>query len=425
MEAAVSTNGLTAVFTLLLLGCAPDRDAASITLETQFDSTNTDSVIARTLGRVPDETVRQAAVEVRIAPARDDTSLFSEVFEFDVAADGRMYVFDQPGRAILIFDSTGALQRRVGRPGSGPGEFTANNGMVVLADGRLAQWDSRNGRLNFFSAGGDFLDSWTVPSGFSPNNGVRTDRTGALFIVRPVTAPTGGAVIGRMGLIRLVGPGQLSDSLVPPDLPWERIAYLASRGKNFSQGFSEWTPTHAPRFLWAWHPDGHFVSVSTGTYAIESSRRERALRIVRDAATIPVPDEERRNNQERITASLRRVDPAWTWQGPPIPDTKPPVAGLFVGRDGRIWVRVSVPSIEIPEAEREQAGETQPPPLRFRDVSMEYEVFAADGRFLGRVVLPWRAQLMEAEDNRVWFLDRDVDGLPVVVRARIDPAMPE
>jgi hypothetical protein len=29
---------------------------------------------------------------------------------------------------------------------------------------------------------------------------------------------------------------------------------------------------------------------------------------------------------------------------------------------------------------------------------------------------------MEADGNRVWFLDRDADGLVAVVRARIEPA---
>ena len=409
--------------TAAIVGCstATGERAGGARLTTLFDSTGSDSVIATTAGFVDAASVRPVVEELRIAGTREDTSLFADAFEFDVGQDGRMYVFDQPARSILIFDSAGALVRRVGRSGSGPGEFLANNGMTVLADGRLAQWDSRNARVNFLSADGDYLESWSVPGGFSPNNALRTDRTGALYVMRPVTRPAAGAVIGRLGLIRLVGSGQLADSLEPPNLPFERIAYVASRGKNFAQGFSEWTPTHSARFLWAWHEDGYFVSVSTGTYAIESSRPERPLRIVRDAPTIPVPDDERTNNQERITASLQRVDPAWTWPGPPIPTTKPPVAGLFVGRDGSIWVRVAVPSVEIPELEREQARPDQPPPLRFRDAALEYEVFTGDGRFLHRIRLPWRAQVMEADGERVWYLDRDADGLPAVVRARIPP----
>ncbi len=392
-------------------------DAAG--LATSFDSTRTDTVVARVTGAVPPEAVRRVVDELRIAPAADDTSLFAEVFEFDVTADGQLYVFDQANRTLILFDSTGAVLRRIGRRGSGPGEFASNNGMVVLPDGRLALWDSQNARVSFFTPTGDFASSWVVPAGFSTGNGLSADASGQLLTTRPVTAPREGEIIGRMGLRRFDANGALTDSLIPPDLPWSRVVYVARReGSTSATG-----PTHAPRLIWQWHPDGHFVSVSTERYVIESSRPGRALRIERDGPPIAVSDAERAIDQARITFQLRNVDPAWTFSGPPIPSEKPPVAGLNLARDGRIWVRVSVPSVEIPEAERDPAQENRAPPRQHRDESVTYEVFEADGRFLGRVVLPWRAAWMQADGNQVWFIDRDEDGLPAVVRARIEPAL--
>ncbi len=397
---------------------APRVAASAAGLVTQFDTVAGDTIVARTAGAPSEASIRRVVDELRIAPTADDTSLFADVSEFDVARDGRLYVFDRPGRQLLIFDTTGALLRRVGRQGSGPGEFRSNNGMVVLADGRLALWDSNNARISFFSSDGDYQTSWTVPGGFSTSNGLRTDRSGALLWYRPVTAPREGEILGRFGLVRVRDGGAIGDSLVPPDLPVERITYVARQ----DGGTSATSPTHSPQFLWGWHPDGFFVSVASSRYAVEVGRPGGPLRIVRDAPVIPIPEAERAWDQEQITHSMRSTQPGWVWRGPAIPTQKPPVHGLSLARDGRIWVRVAAPSQEIPEADRDPQIEGRPPVRRFRD-AVEYEVFERDGTFAGRVRLPLRATWMEADGNHVWFLDRDADGLVAVVRARIEPAL--
>ena len=392
-------------------------------LVTLFDSTVADTVIARTAGVVPPATVRSLTEELRIAPTADDTTLFGETFEFDVGQDGRLYVYDRPGNAIFLFDSSGALVRKIGRQGSGPGEFNGNGGMVILRDGRLVQWDSRTARVNFFSADGDFLKQWTVLAGFSTSNGLRTDASGAVLWYRPVTAPREGEILGRFGLVRLREGGAIGDSLVPPDLPVERITYVARQMEGGRViGTSAMDPMHSPRFLWGWHPDGHFVSVASSNYRIEVSRPGRALRIVRDAPVIHIPEDERAWDQERITFQMKGNVPSWTWTGPDIPSEKPPVAELSIARDGRIWVQVSTPSELIPAVERDEQRENRPPVRRHRD-AIEYEVFEKDGTFLGRIRFPARVTWMEADGDTVWYLQRDEDGLPAIVRSRIAPSL--
>lgn len=407
-----------AVLCSLVAACASTgRDAADGSgLETVFDSSRTDSLIARVAGEVPAALVRTTTEELRIQPDADDTSSFGEVYEFDVSRDGRIFAFDAASRRIFLFGPDGTLRRTIGRQGAGPGEFNSDNGMVVLHDGRLAVLDAQNARISFFSADGDFETSWSVPSGFSTNDGLRSDSTGALFVVRPVTAPREGEILGRMGLVRLAVGGALGDSLVAPDLPVRGVTYVAvMKGGRSSTG-----PRHSARFLWDWHPGGYIVSANGGKYEIESSRAGRPLRVVRDAPVVAVPDDERAWDQERITFSMRMNDPSWTWPGPPIPATKPPMAALRTARDGRIWVRVSTPSLSIPEAEREPQREGRPAPARFRDANV-WEVFAADGRFLGRVGLSPNAQWMQADGDLLWVLDRDQDGLPGIVRLRVSP----
>jgi len=406
--------------TLFAAGCA--REAAvtanAAGLETTFDSSRADTLVARVAGAVPEAALRRVVEELRIAPTADDTSLFAEVFEFDVGRDGQLYVFDRPANALLIFNNEGDLVRRVGRQGAGPGEFNSNGGMVVLRDGRLAHWDTRNSRISFFTPDGEFDSQWTVTGGFSTSNGLRTDSSGAILWYRPVTEPREGEILGRFGLVRVLDGGVFGDSLIPPDLPVERITYVARQ----EGGTSATSPTHSPRFIWGWHPDGHFVSVATSRYVIELSRPGRALRIERDAPTITVPEDERAWDQEQITHNMVRNQPGWVWRGPAIPAAKPPVAGLAIARDGRIWVRVATNSELIPEAERDEQRADAPPVRRYRD-AIEYEVFERDGTFAGRVRLPARATWMEADGDRLWYIDRDADGLPAVVRARIEPAL--
>ena len=418
---------MSAAFLLLFVSCgdaaARDGGPSAAGLTTVFDSTSaSDSIIARTGGTVHPTMVRSVVEELRIAPTANDTSLFADVSEFEVGRDGRLFVYDRAAHVLFLFDSSGNVMRRIGRQGSGPGEFKENNGMVLGPNGRLSLWDAANGRISLFSGDGEFVSSSVLTSGFFMYDGLRTDRSGAVLLLHPVTEPREGEVLGRFGLLRLKKGGAFGDSLVPPDLPVDHIVYVA----EWENGSSASMPTHSARFLFEWHPRGYFVSANAGKYEIELSRPDSLggpLRIVRDAAAVPVPEQERDWDRERITYQMRRGMPAWTWQGPPIPSTKPPLAALHVGRDGSIWASVAMPSERIPEAELEPQRKNARPRALFRD-AIAFEVFGEDGDFRGRVALPPRSTFMEADGNHIWYLQRDEDGLPAVVKARVEPAFP-
>jgi hypothetical protein len=402
---------------LLVAGCgSADAVGERGTLTTVFDST-ADTVSARVAGDLPADAVRQLVTEVAIAPGIDDTTLFTRVSEFDVDHAGRFWVFDNDSRAIFVFGSDGTLIRRIGREGGGPGEFEQNGGMVLLADGRLAQWDSRNARISFFDSTGSFITSWPVPGGFSTSNGLYTDAGGALYLRRPVTPPREGEILGRMGLVRLVEGGAFADSLVPPDLPVPREVYVARReGSTSSTG-----STYGPNHFWAWTPSGEFVAAHGGNYEMVVVRNEAKPLVIRRTMTpVPIDPAEREWEAQNIAWSLRQTDPNWSWQGPPIPSTKAPMRGLQVTRDGRIWVQVAVPSDTIPVAERQEFPDSLRPVPAHR-MSPVYEVFAPSGEFLGRVTLPPLARLVEADGNTVWGLDRDENDMPAVTRWRVEP----
>jgi len=424
------TSHVVAVFALAALaalsscerGPAANSGVGLAGLATTFDST-ADTVYARVQGLVPETAVRRLVEEMRIAPAAEDTSLFTEVFEFDVAPSGRILVYDRPSNSGLLFGADGRLERRVGRQGGGPGEFNSNNGMVALGDSGWAIWDSRNARISYFTSAGEFRTSSLTPAQFSTSNGLVTDRTGRLYLRRPVTAPREGEILGRMGLVRVKPDGTLGDSLAPPDLPVQRDVYIAERNEKGNQSRSSTSARYAPGYHWAWHPEGFFVAAHGGKYEVVVARPgEKPRTIARSLPPVEVREEERGQERESLTYNMRFTDPNWSWNGPELPKTKAPMIGLFVARDGRIWVQVALPSERIPDEEITPPRDPKQPANHLR-TPVAYEVFAADGKFLGRVAFPRRTTLIEADGVVVWALGRDENDLPAILKFRLDPSL--
>lgn len=401
-----------------IIACAGSEGAAggAAGVATVFDST-ADTITARVDGGVRVSALRAMDIVMRIAPAMDDTTLFSEVTDFEVDATNRTWVYDFQGRRMFLFDPTGTLVRRIGRSGAGPGEFLQGNGIVALPDTGIAILDAQNARVSFFSANGDFRTSFAVPSGFNTTNGLITDRSHTLFLRRPVTPPREGEILGRMGLVRLASDGAFGDSLAPPDLPVQRDTYLAVSPDG--SGRSSTSTSYAPNYFWDWHPNGFFVAGHGGRYEIVIERRgAKPIVIRRNAPPVAILPDERNEEKERITWQMRQTQPGWTWNGPEIPETKAPLTGLLVARDGNIWARVATPSERIPDDELAPQREKGPPVRHYRSPAV-YEVFAANGRFLGRVPLPPRTTLIQADGDLLWGIMRDTDDLPSVVRFRL------
>jgi hypothetical protein len=401
-----------------------------VQLATVFDSTR-DTIVARIAGAVPASAIKRLVTEMRVKPGIDDTALFTDAQEFDVDRGGRVWVFDRPSRSIFLFDSVGKLVRRIGRRGAGPGEFNDNGGMVVLNDQRLAQWDPSNARISFFSPAGDFLTSWPVSGGFGSNNNLVTDNSGQLYTKRPLFRPGGrganpGANPDRGGsgvLVSYRSGGTLGDTLRPPSFEMMNYGYSAFRDGRHAVV----SAPHAPRSLWVWHPAGYFVAGDGSNYHITIGRRNaKPVRIERTAPAVPIPDQERRTSEAAITLMMRTVDPSWSWRGSPLPRVKAPLINMFIARDGRIWAEVPAHSVRVPDGDvtaPQPAGRLAGQTFQQFQAPHVWEVYSSAGSFLGRVAFAEHGDLMEADGNRVWVLDRDEDGLPSVVRLRVDPPL--
>jgi hypothetical protein len=155
---------------------------------------------------------------------------------------------------------------------------------------------------------------------------------------------------------------------------------------------------------------------------VVARRDGQALVIRRNQTEVPVADEERSQEEARISWQMQRTQSDWSWNGPPLPSTKAPVTGMGVipTRDGRLWVQVAVPSERIPEADLPTPPDSTMPVMAYRMPTV-FEVFDTDGSLLGRVAMPPRTSLVGADGDEVWGLATDDDGLPQVIRFRVEP----
>lgn len=79
------------------------------------------------------------------------------------AGDGKLYVTDIVDQDIKVYDLSGNLLKRFGRPGAAKGEFLFPNGITADASGTIYISDSNNGRVQVFDENGEFLYLFNQP----------------------------------------------------------------------------------------------------------------------------------------------------------------------------------------------------------------------------------------------------------------------
>ncbi len=354
----------------------------------------------------------------------EDEYIFGDVSAVGVSAAGEIFVLDRQVPVVRVYSAAGTHLRNLGREGGGPGEFKRPRSLAFLPDGRLLVRDAGNGRINVYDQDGESVTSWRLPAGgtFNTSRPMYVDHVGNAYTL--VLLKTGlSPWEWEYGLAKYTPAGEHHDTLLVPTWDFEPLSVTAQREGSSSSS----SVPFSPQVHWTYSPLGYFVGGLSTAYRIDLFRADQAiLRIERDFEPVPVLAGERAEREREITENFKRNYGSWRWNGPRIPDTKPPFTDLMVDADGRIWVRVSQRAHEFRSAEeaREEAARTGRPQGRYAERTA-YEVFDRDGRFLGPVRVPddFRASPDPvARGDTVWAVTRDDLDVARVVRFRMVPA---
>ena len=417
-----SPNGRTRRVTAALavaslpLACGPVSDSGNRIDNVVETETIGDTTVVRTVsGSV-------WGVDVALVPETSigemegpEEYLFGSVRAIAVDDDYNVYVLDGQARHVRVFDSAGTYIETLGRRGEGPGEFQVPIG-IAISNGRVLVRDPANGRVQLFEPGTGETEEWRyLPSGVFANTPLYQDDQGRIYV--DITEE-------EQRFIVMDSDGTQVDTISAPDAPADfddgRYTMMARGESGDRVMLVSATVPFSPDWYWTVHSTGRFLSALSTAYRIDLDEEGGVLRIERNHTPVAVLDDERDRHEQRILNRMRRYDAGWSWNGPGIPDHKPPFRGLSAGTDGRIWVSLwtegrQVPNDEHDPADPESAPFTWVEPIR-------YDVFEADGTYLGAVVPPEGFSPSPPPvfgRSFVWAVERDDLGVERVRRYRL------
>lgn len=377
-----------------------------------------DTVVVRTLAGSEWEAHARLEPEVRIGTFEgEDEYMLGDVAGLAVAPDGAMYIYDRQIPALRKYDADGRFVATFGREGGGPGEYKqSDGGLAVLSDGRVLLRDPGNGRINVYSATGESLDHWPLRAGHFTSRPLYVDTAGRTYTQLWGTNEAGDRYSG----LQAYGmDGVKQDSILAPRWEYDAPSISASREGMSMMNAVPFSPTEQ----WSFTPHAFMVGGLSTRYAIDVFRPDSTvLRMERVSEPVAVQADEKTNAEARASANFRRSFPDWKWNGPAIPDRKPPYRAILAGQDGRIYVQLWMPGERIPDEELETPEDPNaPPPDRWRE-PVVYDVFETDGTYLGQVRTPHRfatyPQPVFDRDN-VWAVVTDDLEVEYVTRFRI------
>jgi hypothetical protein len=125
-------------------------------------------------------------------------------------------------------------------------------------------------------------------------------------------------------------------------------------------------------------------------------------------------------------ARNQKRSPAWQWTGPDIPSVKPPISGLFVADDGRIWVQLSQRAVldrSLASSRDARTAFDSADLFRSRERWKEprvYDVYEPTGAYVGQVEFPMNVVgPFVGRGDTVWAVTVDSLDVPTVKRFRI------
>jgi hypothetical protein len=334
---------------------------------------------------------------------------FGQIGSIALTSRGDVVVVDRQARQVRVYSRTGTFLRSMGRPGSGPGEFSRSVADALVAPGdTILVPDVQNRRIHRFGPDGTLLAD--VPLDVSRYRPLRFDVNpsshGMTAQLRPV-GTTPGPDAPSMDELRVIEPsGRFGDTLL-------QVPSGGLFGPNIVRYFT-------PEPMWDVTDSSTVLYAVNSTYRIRSYDRDGVLRRI-----ISKPSEPRPITDRDIRAFFSYLDRAWLAAGVPpsrlavnhrrvsFAEMFPAFAVFHVGPQGTIWVqRVQAPG-DLSDEAIEQYNFIE-------DFgAAEWDVFDRNGRFLGVVTMPGRFQPRLFTEEAVYGVARDELDVQYLTRLQV------
>jgi len=394
----------------LLLGCSPTVDDAGWAGVVR-DSAGVTIVSNPETPLWSDGEAWRVEEEITIGSGTDSPETqFGQITGLDVDSDGTIYVLDTQAQAVRVFDAQGQFMRSVGRPGAGPGEISRwSSAVFVRTSGEVLVPDIGNLRVNLYDELGESTGTLTI----DPNRGEPL-KWGMASDGRIVVQFKLGRGEGRGGeRIFALGPdGAVADTL---------LVFPEGTGIEGTGSTASGSVAFAPEALWHFPKSGGIYSGANGEYRI----REHALdghvtRIVSKAYPRQVVSEgeKSRIHREALAELEARGTPAPFVQqmmtGFGVADYYPAFTSIQSGPWGSLLVQRTLPVSELSDISGLRLA-SNPAAI----ASNEWDVFDADGRYLGVLALPERFTPLACVGENIYGVWLDEWDVQHVKRLRI------
>lgn len=327
--------------------------------------------------------------------------LFDRVAGAAILSDGRIVVANAGTAEIRIFDGDGGHLRSVGREGDGPGEFRAIDFMSVFGGDSIIVYDGNSSqrRVSVFGPDGSLERLYRLPEGVVGSIeevGVLND--GSLIVAQRAPVPRETGVFRPPITLKVVSTtGDRAD--VVGEFPGPEVSIVSPEGGGFLASLVPFGRNV--------HYSASGERIAVGTDDAFSLRLYDAaggvVRIIRQSAPrVSPPDggfaDMEREILESAQDAVRRERLEVAFEQMPRHSELPAFGAIHADRQGRVWVE-----------------EYQPPRIE----RSRWQVFAADGSFIGNVRLPANVRLLDVGRDRLLGLHVDPLGIQRVQSYRL------
>lgn len=397
-----------ALVALTLVGCGSDTAPAAPAAEV-VDSAGVTIVTSLPGDAVYAELAAESSLSIGALEGAEEL-LFDGIVSVVRDGEGNLVVADNGAGEIRVFDAEGGHLRSFGGRGEGPEEFQALVGAWPLPDGGIVAADRRLQRISRFDSQGALLGTATLSGvgAMAMLTPVGLAGSGTfLSRVRPFTMPS----MDRESTTRSLEEAFEGDS-APPEyflrfsldgMPVDTLAQHAGVMMSASaSGSGAEMSLQLLRIPFSPEPAAsgslHGVAITGGTeYEVGVFDDTGALnRIVRLAEAPTARTDEHLEAYVRGSgnpfaqdeASIRQM--VANYQEMPLPESLPAYTDLRVADSGEVWAR-----------RHSLRGAS----------TIRWDVFGADGHYLGRVEVPSSFLIEEVDRGQVIGVSRDEFGV--------------